>query len=130
MSKRFRFSLRALVIAMVIFSASIAWWVSWPQRRAADLIEAMASSPEQAEKMSGQSGMWNVLRKHPHDRPYLEPQVRTMADIIAGRQGFTVVVPTRMEQGSGTLEFTGLLTVTRGELRGPIELDARERPAQ
>ena len=53
-----------------------------------------------------------------------------MADIIAGRQGFTVVVPTRMEQGSGTLEFTGLLTVTRGELRGPIELDARERPAQ
>ena len=77
--------------------------------------------------MSGQSGMWNVLRKYPHDRPYLEAQSRSFADVMSGRQVFTVVVPTHEKQGGGTLEFTGTLVVTRGALRGPLELDARER---
>jgi hypothetical protein len=110
--------------------AAIAWWVSWPQRRASQLIRVMALSPDQAESMSPQSGMWNVLRKYAHDRPYLEPQPRSLADVMAGRQIFTVVVPTHQKQGSGTLEFTGTLFVTRGALRGPIELDSRERAAE
>ena len=129
MSRRLRFSLRTLLLGMVVVAAGMAWWVSWPQRRASQLIAAMASSPEQAEAMSGRSGMWNVLRKYPHDRPYLEPQSRSFADVVTGRQVFTVVVPTHEKQGGDTLEFTGTLFVTRGALRGPIELDTRERKA-
>ena len=127
MLRRFRFSLRALVFGVVVISAGMAWWISWPHRQASHLIDAMASSPEEAEAMAGKSGMWNVLRRHPHDRPYLEPQPRSIGDAVVGRQSFTVVVPTHEKQGDGTLEFTGTLIVTRGALRGPIELDARER---
>ena len=79
--------------------------------------------------MSGHSGMWQVLRKHSHDRPYLEAQSRSFVDVLTGRQVFTVVVPTHEQQGDGTLEFTGTLFVTRGALRGPMQLDARERSA-
>ena len=127
MLRRFKFSLRALVVGMVMIAAGMAWWVSWPQRRATQLISAMASSPEEAEAMSGHSGIWNVLRKHPHDPPYLEPQSRSITAVVMGRQIFTVVIPTYEKQGDGTLEFTGTLFVTRGALKGPIELDARER---
>jgi hypothetical protein len=127
MSRRFTFSLRTLLLGTVVVTAALAWWVSWPQRRASKLMDAMVSSPDEAEAMSPQSGMWNVLRKYPHDRPYLEAQSRSFADVMTGRQVFTVVVPTYEKRDGDMLEFTGTLIVTRGALQGPIELDARKR---
>lgn len=70
MSKRLKFSLRILLFGMVVLAPGMAWWVSWPQRSVTQLIHAMVSSPEEAEALSGGSGMWNVLRKYQHDRPY------------------------------------------------------------
>ncbi len=129
MSKRlrFRFSLRTLLFGTVVLAAGMAWWVSWPQRRATQLINAMVSSPEEAEALSGGSGMWTVLREYQHGHPYLEAHSRSVSDVILGRQVFTVVLPTHEKQGNGTLDFTGTLFVTRGEMRGPIELNSLAR---
>lgn len=120
MSRRFRFSLRTLVFVMVVLAAGMSWWVSWPQRRALQFIDAIASSPEEAEAMAGPSRMWNVLRKCPHDRPRLEAQPRSFGDVMMRRQDFTVVVRTYDPQGDGTLDVRGTLSVTRGVLRGPV----------
>lgn len=132
MSRRFTFSLRTLLLGMAIVAAVMAggtWWVSWPQRRASQLIDVMASSPDEAEALSPVSGIYEALREHPHDRPYLEAQPRSFADVLSGRQVFTVVVPMHegFGGGDGMRELTGTLTVTRGALNGPVLLQNRER---
>ena len=128
MARRITFSLRTLLLGMAIVAAVMAggtWWVSWPQRRASQLIDAMASSPDEAEAMAGPVGMWQALRERSHDRPYLEAQPRSFADVLSGRQVFTVVVPMHESLGNGMHELTGTLTVTRGELHGPVLLQNR-----
>ena len=134
MSRRFTFSLRTLLLGIAIVAAVAAcgtWWASWPRRRASQLIDAMASSPDEAEAMAGQSGMWQALREHPHDRPYLEAQPRSFADVLSGRQVFAVVVPMEgLGGGPGMRELTGTLTVTRGVLNGPVLLQNRERKSK
>jgi hypothetical protein len=123
--RRFRFSLRTLLFGVTAFAACLAWWVTWPQRNAQQLVDLMATAPEKAEEMSGQSGMWAVLAKYDHDRPYYEAQPRSIADTLLGKQTFIVAVPTHEKEGDGLLEFTGTLLFERGKLRGPIELDSR-----
>ena len=130
MSRRFTFSLRTLLLGMAIVAAVMAggtWWVSWPQRRASQLVDVAASSPDEAEAMSPGSGMWQALRENPHDRPYLEAQPRSFVDVLSGRQVFTVAVPMHKKLENRMFDLTGTLTVTRGELRGPVGLQSRER---
>ena len=127
---RFRFSLRTLLLGTAIAASALAggtWWVSWPQRRASQLIDVMASSPDEAEAMSPGSGMWQALRENPHDRPYLEAQPRSFVDVLLGRQVFTVVAPMNKKLNNRMFDLTGTLTVTRGELNGPVGLDSRDR---
>lgn len=128
MLKRLKFSLRTFLFGVVVLTAGVAWWISWPQRKASQLMNAMVSSPEKAESLSGSYSLWTVLQFQ-HDRPYLEAHSRSASDVVFGRQVFTVVVPTHEKQGNGTLDFTGTLYVTFRELRAPQSLDSRVREA-
>lgn len=125
---RFRYGLRTLLFGVTVLAACLAWWVTWPQRTAQTLVDLMATEPDQAEEMSGPSGMWTVLAKYDHDPPYYEVQPRSLKDMLLGKQVFTIVVPTHEKEGEGNLEFTGTLFFERGELKGPIELDSRTAP--
>src|SRR5689334_23322853 len=107
---------------MVVISALAAWWVTWPRRSVEHFVRLMADDPDKAEAMSGQSGMWAVLRKYEHGRPYFEARPRSLADTLYGKQAFTIVLPTDRPMEDGVMEFTGTLFVERGKLRGPIEL--------
>jgi len=108
---------------MTVFAVTLSWWVTWPQRKTSRFINLMATAPDRAEKMSPFSGMWRVMRERGHDRPYLEPHSRSLADILRGSQTFTVVLPVvGMED-----DLIGTLHFEQGTLRGPIELDSRPK---
>jgi hypothetical protein len=69
--------------------------------------------------------MWSVLGKYDFGAAYCQPLPRSITDIVLGKESFTVFVPTNAVYDDGFAEFSGTLFVTRGKLRGPIELDSR-----
>jgi hypothetical protein len=76
-------------------------------------------------------GMARVLSKYEHDAPYLEPHSRSLADMLRGKQTFTVVTPVYgVQLNRQDMEFTATLFFERGNFMGPIELDSRPRQAR
>lgn len=123
--RRFRFGLRSLLVFPVLLAAALGSWVTWPQRAARRFVHLMATEPEKAAPTSGMAG---VLSKHEHDSPYVEPHARSAAEVLGGKQTFTVVVPVIGPKLNGCeMEFTATLFFERGQFRGPIELDSRPR---
>jgi hypothetical protein len=123
-----RYGLRTLLLVPVLIAAVLAWWVTWPQRSAARLINVMATAPDNAEDTSRLGGMGEVLRKYKHETPYLEAHSRSLSEILRGTQTFTVVLPVIGPRLNGQdMEFTATLYVTRGRLRGPLELNSRPK---
>lgn len=123
---RFRFGLRTLLFAMTGLVAAVSWWITWPQRTASRFVTLLSTAPDEAEKMTRQSGMFAGLREHEHGVPYLEPISRSLADTLRGAQSFTVVVPmTDLTYDGKPMELTGTLVFVRGDLNGPLELDSR-----
>jgi hypothetical protein len=123
---KFRFGLRTLLGVVVILAAALSWWVTWPQRSAGAFVDLMGTAPDEAEKFNRLGGMGRVLREYKHDPPYLEPHSRSLADVLLGRQTFTVVAPVHDPHLDGQpIDFTATMFFERGKFKGPIELDSR-----
>jgi hypothetical protein len=126
--RRFQFGLRTLLLLITGTAAVLSWWITWPQRSATRLINLMAILPDKAAETYRLGGMGSVMRKYKHDAPYLEPHSRSALEILKGTQTFTVVLPTYDVHKDGQeIDYTATLFATRGNLKGPIELDSRPK---
>jgi hypothetical protein len=126
--RRFRFGLRTLLIVPVLLSAVLAWWVTWPHRSAARFVNLMGTDIEEAEKINSLGGTGRVLREYKHDPPYLEPHSRSLAEVLLGKQTFTVVTPLHGPRRNGReVEFTATMFFNRGKFKGPVELNQRPK---
>ena len=123
-----RFGLRTLLFAVVLISAALSWWVTWPQLSAGRFVKLMGTAPDEAEKINRLGGMGRVLRKYEHDPPYLEPHSRSLAEVLLGKQTFTVVTPVHGPTLDGqTMDFTATMSFERGTFKGPMLLDSRSK---
>jgi len=94
--RRLRFSLRAFLLGIALFSATLAWWVTWPSRTARDFCSELRDPITEKQLVSN-----------------LHPMDRGIADAFMAHQEFIAELDWQAE---GSTDYQYSFAVTRGKI--------------